>query len=98
MTQTLVFEIVDIFCLSSGNGVLMCTPDKFTKPVVTKDNQASIKIGDQNEKPITILGEDIHVRQDVNAPVKYSNFQTSENVEYLKESLGNTKLILTITY
>ena len=98
MKNTLVFEVVEIFKLSTGNTVLTCTPNKFEDRIVTSDNSAMIKIGGQPERNLIILGEDINVRSDISMPVKYSNFQTPEDLAFLKKVLGKERIILKITY
>lgn len=92
MNKTLIFEVVDIFNLSTGNTVLLCTPSKFEERVVRDNNISTIQIDNQPIRTIKILGEDIHVRSDPSMPVKYASFQTSENVEFIKNNIGKNKI------
>ena len=98
MKDTLEFEVVELFFLSTGYTVLMCTPDKFTKRLVYNDNEAMLQVGSESPFSINIAGEDIHVRADVTKPVQFACFQTQDDIRFVKEHLGKNTIKLTITY
>lgn len=98
MKEKLEFEIVDVFVLSTGFNVITCTPDKFDKRLVTGDNISSVIVGNNEPVTINIVGEDIHVRSNPHAKVEYSNFQTRDDISFIKNNLGTQKIILQIIY